>query len=119
MNATWSRVKSIESDWASSLLPELITQAEDRDAARGDKRDQRVLNGIAMQKAVVEAGPTFWTELLQWGKEKGSLSPKEAGVLTVASRMPAKIPTEAQSKVAFEVAQRLWQDGFPKALEPA
>lgn len=117
--ACWSRVKSIESDWASSLLPELITKAEDRDAARGDRRDQRVLNGIAMQKAVVEAGPAFWTELLLWGKEKGSLSPKEAGVLTVASRMPTKIPTEGQSKVAFEVAQRLWQDGFPKALEAA
>ncbi|MYD98435.1 MAG: AIPR family protein [Gammaproteobacteria bacterium] len=115
--ACWSRVQSIESDCASILLPELITKAEDRDAARGARRDQRVLNGIAVQKAVVEAGPAFWRELLQWGEENGSLSPKEAGVLTVATRMPAKIPTEGQSKVAFEVAQRLWQDGFPKALE--
>ena len=115
--ACWARVKSIESDWASSLLPELITKAEERDVARGARRDQKVLNGIAVQKAVVEAGPAFWTELLQWGRENGSLSPKEAGVLNVASRMPSKVPTEAQSKVAFEVARRLWGEGFPKTLE--
>lgn len=117
--ACWSRVESIESDWASSLLPELITRAADRDAARSDRRDQRILNGIAIQKAVVEAGPAFWTELLQWGKETGSLTHKEASVLNVATRIPTKVPTEAQSKVAFAVARRLWHEGFPKALGAA
>jgi hypothetical protein len=86
--------------WPSSWLAELVGQEQIQARRRDAVKDQRMLNGIQAQTAVVNAGPEVWQSVREWGLEKKLLSPTEAGILSVAASVPAKIPTEKQSLAA-------------------
>ncbi len=111
--ACWARTKELVVEWPSEFIEELVSAEEVREQAKAAKKSQKMLGGIWVQRAVVNAGPNYWSELRSWGTQKGKLSPKEEGVLQVASGMPHRIPSEAQSKLAYDVAVRLWEDGSP------
>ena len=98
------------------LGDELISVEEQKDAARDARRDQRQLNGIEAQIAVVNAGSEFWGEALKWGRSRELLTPTESGVLQVAARMPQRTPTEKQSAKAVEVLGKLQSQGYQAAL---
>ena len=69
------------------------------------------MNGIEAQTAVVTAGAEFWKSLKRWGIDEGILSPTDAGVLDVASAVPAKISTEKQSFRLMKILNRLQESG--------
>ena len=70
---------------------------ERRDAARTARREQRELNGIEAQIAVVNAGAQFWLDALEWVKAKRLLTPTETGILDAATRVPSRTPSDKQS----------------------
>jgi hypothetical protein len=115
--ACWARVKALKIEWPQSFVAELITLAEQKSAKRDAQRAQKVLNGIEAQMAVVQAGADFWKDVLQWGRERRFLSPDDSGILETASRIPNRLPTEAQSHRALEILRRLREDGCPHELE--
>ena len=98
------------------LDEELMSAEEQQDAAREARRDQRQLNGIEAQIAVVNAGSEFWGDALRWGRSRQILTPAECGVLEVAARMPQRTPTEKQSTKAVEVLGKLRTEGYEAAL---
>ena len=114
--ACWERVRNVVIDWPKDFLEELISLHEEKEVKRDARKDQKALDGIFIQRAVVNAGPKYWSNLRQWGDIEGKLTPKDEGVLNVASHMPHRIPTEAQSKKAFEIAVRLREEGCPFEL---
>lgn len=114
--ACWARVRELVVDWPKDFLRELITLEEKKDQERKDKKEQQVLNGIEAQTAVVEAGGSFWKEVLEWGRERGSLSPTEAGVLDVCGNVPNRLPSERQSLKALEALTRLQKSGYPGGI---
>lgn len=111
--ACWSRVQALELDWPDGWLQGQLTKADVAAARRDGMKDQRVLNGIEAQSAVLSAGGPFWGELLGWARERRLLSPTDDGILADAAQIPAKIPSEKQSRRALEALKRMRDEGFP------
>ena len=114
--ACWDRVRDIMIDWPDAFLGTLISTEEKRDSARTARREQRELNGIEAQIAVVSAGAQFWLDALEWGKAKHLLTPTETGILNVATRVPERTPSGKQSSKAIEILSKLRSEGYPKDL---
>ena len=81
--ACWERVRKLSIKWPQGFVTELISADEQRDTARTARRDQRELNGIEAQIAVVQAGGQFWADALAWGQGRKLLTAAETGVLRV------------------------------------
>ena len=114
--ACWNRVVELDITWSRPFLDGLISTVERRDAARGARREQRVLNGIETQIAVVNAGPAFWADVLEWGSKRGFLTPTEAGVLRVTANRKGRTPTERQCCKAVDVLSKLQSEGYTGEL---
>ena len=112
----WDRVRMLDMGLPPKIADELISTAEKQDAARGARRDQRQLNGIEAQIAVVNAGGRFWADALGWGRSRNLLTPAESGVLEVAARIPRRTPTERQSAKALEVLRKMQNEGYGAEL---
>ncbi len=117
--ACWSRASAIRVDWPGGLDDELMSAEDRQGAASSARREQRQLNGIEAQMAIVYAGGKFWANALDWGQEEGLLSPTEIGVLGVASKVPRKLPTEKQSVRVMGALTKLQSNGYREELPPA
>ena len=73
--ACWERVRNLVIDWPDRFIQGLISTQEQRDTARTARREQRELNGIEAQIAVVNAGGQFWADALTWGRTRRVLTP--------------------------------------------
>lgn len=103
-------------DEIASVLPsefyEHLVSLEDQTAtARFARQTQRVDNGIEAQKRVLEVQSAEWIKIHESLLERGLLTPKEVGVLKVAMQIPNKIPTEKQSLILLEIADRARMEG--------
>ncbi len=114
--ACWSRAEAIRIKWPTGLADELMSMDDRRSADRNARADQRVLNGIEAQMAIVNAGREFWAHALAWGREHGRLSPTDIGVLGVASNVPRQLPTEKQSLRVIQALEKLQANGFREEL---
>lgn len=111
--ACWSRVSALQVDWPAMWLGELLTADEQRQNARSAIRDQKVLNGIEAQTAVVNAGGDAWKEIRRWAAENRLLSEKELEILDVAGAIPIRLPTEKQCTVIMKALKKLRDEGCP------
>ena len=109
--ACWTRVRDIAVEWPKALRSELISSAERKALERDATKDQRMLNGIQAQTIVVEAGPSFWSDVKEWGLAAEALSPEDTSILDVAQSVPNKVPSERQSLRAIEILRRLQGEG--------
>lgn len=107
----WTRVKALQVDWPDSLKNELATKDEQRDSLAAAVREQKVLNGIEAQMAVVSAGAAFWMEVISWARDNKMLSATEIGILETAASVSDRIPSERQSVVALEALGKLQDEG--------
>ena len=115
--ACWSRVSSTPMDLPEEFQSELL-RPNDVVVTQSDAvKDQRMLNGIEAQTAVVNAGPDFWGRAYDWGTQLQQLSPDERSILTVAMSMPNKVPSDKQCARLLEVLSRLQEEGFPERLD--
>ncbi len=112
----WDRVRDLRIDWPRSVIGDLLSVGERRDAIRAGRREQRVLNGIEAQTAVVNAGADFWKGALKWGISKKVLSETESGIIGYASRAPTTIPSEKQSVRAIQILEKLQEAGYSGEL---
>ncbi len=114
--ACWDRVSRLKSKLPDSFVGELISVEEQRDSARKARRNQRELNGMQAQIAVVNVGGSFWADALTWGRERDLLTPRETGILQVAARVPGRVPTEKQSSAVIKVLGKLQSEGYTAEL---
>ena len=110
--ACWKRVSELVVAWPRPFLNDLISTDDRREMARSARREQRELNSVEAQIAVVNAGPAFWAAALAWGTERGLLTPTETGVLGVAASPAGKPPTERQASRAVEALSKLQSEGY-------
>jgi hypothetical protein len=113
--ACWTRVKALSIAWPEGWERTLVTTAEQVEERRAALKDQRVLNGIEAQMAVVKAGSDVWRRVREWGIERQLLSPDDADILRVASSLPSRVPTEKQSVRVLEVLRMLHDEGLQEA----
>lgn len=114
--ACWARVSRLSIKLPKAFADELISVQEQRDSARKARREQRELNGIEAQIAVVNAGGPFWAETLTWGRDRNLLTPTETGILEVAASVPKRTPSDRQSTKAIQVLTRLQSRGYTAEL---
>ncbi len=60
-------------------------------------------------------GAHYWQRVLEWNQKEQALTEKEIGIVNVAARMPAKIPTEKQCLALVDIEQKAIQDGLPES----
>ena len=116
--ACWKRVSELVIAWPRPFLNNLIPSADRRDAVRSARREQRELNSVEAQIAVVNAGPAFWTAALAWGTERKLLTPTEVGILGVVADPAGRTPTERQAFRAVEALGKLQSEGYGGELSP-
>ena len=114
--ACWNRVSELVVPWPQPFLDGLISTADRRDEARSARREQRELNSVEAQIAVVSAGPAFWAGALAWGRQRELLTPTEVGVLEVAANPAGRTPTERQAARAVEALGKLQSEGYAGEL---
>lgn len=110
--ACWNRVQRVRIDWPESFLEELISREEQKGRKREGLKDQKLLNGIEAQTAVVNAGGPFWQHVREWGLGRRLLSERDIGVLAAAIRVPEKLPSEKQAALVVDIYSRLKQEGL-------
>lgn len=117
--ACWDRASRIPVQWPAELDEALISAEHQRSAALSARREQRQLNGMEAQIAVVNAGGDFWVGALAWGRERGLLTSTEIGVFKVAAGVPRRTPTDKQSLVVLRALAKLRARGFRQELPRA
>ena len=117
--ACWTRVASLKIAWPASWLIELLSDEEQKGAAKAAVREQKVLNGIEAQLAVVRAGARFWKEVKRWASENGCLTSKELQIIDVAASMSRTPPTEKQSIVIMKALHKARAEGCPFSVDAA
>ncbi|MCL0055905.1 AIPR family protein, partial [Dehalococcoidia bacterium] len=110
----WSRVSNLEIAWPDSLEECLIGRAEQKENQRAAKKDQKVLNGVEAQKAVMSAKPKFWGSMRAFGMEKSLLSPNDLTILNIASAIhtTGRMPEAFQCDSLLQAYSRLQEEGF-------
>ena len=114
--ACWDQTRSITIKWPEELDDILMSVEEQQSAVTSARREQRQLNGIEAQIAVVNAGRDFWVETLAWGRKQGLLTPAEIGVLNVAAGLPSKMPNDKQSLKVLDALTKLQSKGYQQQL---
>jgi hypothetical protein len=109
--ACWNRVAALTIAWPKAMLDEFISKEEQRETKKTAVKDQKMLNGIDAQTAVVKAGGPLWRSVKEWGVGKRLLTPMESGILDVAAAVPARIPSEKQSLRVIETLRKLHAEG--------
>ena len=113
----WEQVRTSKWSVPANMINDLLTNELQEEASRVARQEQRVLNGIEAQVVVVNAGAAFWQDVLGWGSSRKLLNSTESGILTVATLIPARIPTEKQSARALEVLGKLQAEGYNAELQ--
>ncbi len=114
--ACWARIRDMKVELPDEFIGELISLKEVAENERVGKKDWKILNGIEVQTAVVNAGTDFWRDLHAWATERRLLSSKDDGILRVALQIPKKIPSEKQSKHLMEFLARIKNEGYSQKL---
>lgn len=108
----WQNVQKVSLEISPQVKGELISRTERKQKDSDAKSVQKIDNGIQAQKYVLEKEASFWSLMLEWSKSNRIFSPKESGVLQIASQMPLKIPSEKQSLLLVTIEQKAIEDGF-------
>lgn len=80
--------------------------------AKTARQNQRIENGIEVQKQVFEISPAKWSEIQRKASSRNLLTPKEMDIIRIAEQVPAKIPTEKQSAVLVQILAKVKQEGI-------
>ena len=115
-DACWDRLqtrtKELKSLLPAQFIEELVSKEEITHEKRSAVKVQKIDSGIKAQKKVMDIPASKWAYLLAEGQKKHLFSPKEVGILQIATRIPQKIPSEKQSAILLEVLEKAEEEGI-------
>ncbi len=112
----WEEVKKINYKIPDGLQNCLITLGEERDEQRSAKKDQKEVNEIYSQAEVVNYPASMWERLSEFSINKHLVTPSDVTALTIACKIPNKIPNTVQCKRLLALLERAVEEGFKKEL---
>lgn len=111
-NECWEEVKKIQLQLPDSLEMCLITVDEQKSAQKTAKKEQKVVNEIYAQTEVVNYSVDMWKRLAEFAVTNHIVTPTDVTALTIACKMPAKIPNTYQCKRLLVLLQKAIEEGF-------
>jgi hypothetical protein len=112
----WTRLLEGVDDIAEGLTKGfwkgLQSAEDDLHEVRTARENQKIEDGIELQKQVLDVPKAKWSEILTRGVSRNFFTPKEIDIIRIAEQIPAKIPTERQSAVLVEILGKARQEGL-------
>jgi len=112
----WVRLQGKADDIAAELPEEFLlslsAQDDTKSEAKAARQTQKIDNGIEVQRQMISISGKVWKDLSGKMAARSLLSPKEIGVLNIASQIPSKIPTEKQCAILVEILEKARSDGL-------
>ena len=110
--ACWTEVKKISFQLPDNLKDCLTSTKEEKEAQRSAKKEQKVVNEIYAQTEVVNYPVEMWIRLAEFAVNNRLASPTDVTALTVACKIPSKIPNAYQSKHLLILLHKAIEEGF-------
>jgi hypothetical protein len=114
--ACWSglieRAEEIATDLHDEFSALFASEEETRHRAKAARQTQKIDNGIEAQKLIFNVPLSHWSLIIKEGASRSMLTEKELGVLRIAEKIPAKIPTEKQSVILVEILGKAKLEGI-------
>lgn len=107
-----NRIEELKAQLDDDFWSGLVTEEQAASEAKAARKTQKIDNGIDAQKRVFDIPAQRWVEIRDFSSAKKILSPKEAGLVEVACKIPARIPTEKQCQILLEVLQKVEDEGL-------
>lgn len=108
----WDRIQKLPIHLPTAIESALEGVEAIREERRQAKKDQEEITGIGFQVDVVNRGAEYWKKLARFLVEKKLVSPTDHKTLLIACQMPAKIPSEHQSKQLLALVKRANAEGY-------
>jgi hypothetical protein len=108
-------ISTLESSQEEDFWKILVSKEEENYQNSQAAKVQNIDDGIAAQKCVVSISPARWKQLLSELSARKLLSEKERDILTVATQIPLKIPTDKQSIVLLKILEKAKREGIVPA----
>lgn len=116
--ACWNRLKTEELQYGDSLESCLVLIESARSNVRDARSERALTDGINAQSEVVTLGGAYWSKVLEWGRAKKRLTPKDLQIVQICATIPQRLPTDSQSLHAMKLLVRLKDEGFVVAGAP-
>ena len=110
--ACWEAVKKIEYVLPDELEAFFVTPEEQKAEQRSANKDQKVDNGISAQTEVVSYSGSMWTRLREFAVRNNMVTAVDTAALSIAEKIPTKIPNAYQSKRLVELLHTAAEEGF-------
>lgn len=111
-NECWEEVKNLEYTLPRTIESYLITCNEAKTAEKHAKKEQRIVNDINVQVEVVKYSSEDWKRLSEFAVNNHLVSSADIAALSIACKIPSKIPNSIQSKKLLELLDKAVQEGF-------
>lgn len=111
----WLDAQAVSMELGPVLMSYTTEKADRAVVIRDDRKDQKLLSGIAAQVRVLERGMQYWLELRDFGVRLNALSPKERDISNLV--IGGRNPSEAQAQVLVALETKLIDIGFKSGVE--
>ncbi len=108
----WESLKSMDLDLPAEFLAEMVDESRDKENLKDAAKVQKIDDGIIAQREVLKMGAIRWQQFKEWCPGRLALSPRDQGILDVATKIPRQIPSEKQSIILLEVLERAKAEGW-------
>ena len=107
-----NRIAALESKLPAAFLSSLLSREEEKVEVKSARKVQKIDDGIKAQAQVLALSPVEWSKILAAGSAKNLFSPKELGIMEVATQIPARLPTEKQCVILLDLLERCRSEGM-------
>lgn len=111
-NECWESVKNVDYSLPKSIENYLMTMDEVKIAEKSAKKEQRITNDINAQVEVVKYSVEDWKRLSEFAVNNHLVGSADIVALSIACKIPSKIPNSVQSKKLLDLLERAVQEGF-------
>ena len=105
-------MKNLEYTLPRTIESYLITCNEAKTAEKHAKKEQRIVNDINAQVEVVKYSSEDWKRLSEFAVNNHLVGSADIAALSIACKIPSKIPNSVQSKKLLELLDKAVQEGF-------
>lgn len=111
----WTGIKNLKYRLPTDIESCLLTTDEQKEAQRSAKKDQKIVNEIYAQSEVVNRPVELWKRLADFAVKRHLVTPTDVTALTIACKIPEKIPNTYQCKRLLALLERAIEEGFNTA----